>query len=91
MPLNRGNEARVYGQKSSHCISKCLWETRIDPKNQDKVRGYQKAYKVRELARRAKMSAYKRAQEDLPKLLKTLRRKDDRRRLLNWAIEQLEG
>ena len=37
------------------------------------------------------MSAYKRAQEDLPKLLKTLRRKDDRRRLLNWAIEQLEG
>ena len=21
MPVNRGNEARVYGQKSSHCIS----------------------------------------------------------------------
>ena len=31
MPVNRGNEARVYGEKSSHCISQLSLGNPIDP------------------------------------------------------------
>ena len=31
MPVNRGNEARVYGQNQVIASASCLWETRIDP------------------------------------------------------------
>ncbi len=31
MPLNRGNEARVYAPNQVIASTRCLWETRIDP------------------------------------------------------------
>ena len=37
MPLNRGNEARVYGQKSSHCISKMSLGNPDRPENMASV------------------------------------------------------
>ncbi len=59
-------------------------------KNRDKINAYQRAYQERKRAKRSAMSPYQRVKEDLQKLLEALPRSRDRRRLLNWALKELD-